>query len=56
MELSGRLYASAALPSGKNPVPVEEKVWCTPEPVGTGDEKNLFPLPDFEPRIFQLIA
>ena len=56
MELSGRLKPPAALPSRKNPVPIEEEAGWTPEPVGTGEEKNLFPLPDFEARIVQLIV
>ena len=40
MELSGRLKAPAALPSGKNPVSVEEEAGWTTEPVGTGEEKK----------------
>jgi len=54
--LSGRLKALAALTSRKNPVPIEEEAGWSPEPVGTGEEKNLFPLPGFEPRIVQLIV
>jgi hypothetical protein len=50
MEVSGRLHASAALPMGKNPGPHWREAW-----VGQAgrfrDEKNLFPLLEFEPRI-----
>jgi hypothetical protein len=38
MSVSGQRHASAALPPGKDPVPIVEEAGWAPEPVWTGAE------------------
>jgi hypothetical protein len=57
MEVGGRLHAPAALPPGKNPGTHQIGGWVGPR-AGLdvlGEEKNLLPLPGFEPQTVKLI-
>jgi hypothetical protein len=51
--MCGQHHAPAALPPGKDPVPVVQEAGWAPEPVWIGAE-NLAP-PGFDPRTFHLV-
>jgi hypothetical protein len=53
--MSCQLYAPAALPPGKDPVPIVKEVRESPGPVWTSGE-NLAPTPGFDPRTVQSVA
>jgi hypothetical protein len=54
MEVSSQLHAPAALPSGIKPLyPLDRRLGGPQSWFGLdGDDKNLLPLPDIEPRSF----
>jgi len=54
MGVSGQRHAPAALPPGKDTVPVVQEVGWVPGPVWT-DVENLAP-PGFNPRTVQTVA
>jgi len=57
MMVSGQLHILAALPLGKNPVPIEWESRWVPDLVWTFSRKeNLLPLVGLEPRTVQLAA
>ena len=55
MEVGAHHHAPAALPPGKDPVPIVWEAECAPRPVWTGEE-NYAPLPGFDPRTVQPVA
>ena len=54
MGVGGQSQAPAALPPGKDPVPIVQEAEWAPGPVWTGAE-NLAP-PGFDPRTVQPVA
>jgi len=53
--VGGQRHAPAALPPGKDPVPIVQEAGWAPGPVWIGAE-NLAPPPGFDPRIVQPVA
>ena len=55
MGVGGQHHAPAALPPGKDPVPIVQEAGWAPGPVWT-DAENLAPTPVFDPRTVQPVA
>jgi hypothetical protein len=53
--VGGQRHAPAALPPGKDPVPIVEEAGWAPGPVWTGAE-NIAPPQGFDPRTVQSVA
>ena len=52
----GQRHAPAALPPGKDPVPIVQEAGWAPGPVWTGVENLASPPPGFDPRTVQPVA
>ena len=56
MGVGGQRHASAALPTGKDAVPIVQEAGWAPGPVWTGAENLAPPPPGFDPRTVQPVA